>query len=297
VATVTSQTGYITYHATGTALVNIKLKEREWEWLGPAGCHLFIGEVLKSILCDVFDMTVSFSPEHIWPTGTGEAGAPVTSTVTVTTNPPQVGKTIKFSIQLVSKQDHIGHGGTPPLGSFSPAQAVTNDQGICQTTYTSPTFSLAYRVKAKLGTAEQVSSSTLYVWVQPLEPLLENPNYRRDVDSVHPSSYYGTSTAVAGIINIAYDYNAQYYPSGNIPEGEKIKYNDMSLTLGGKFDLDDNFSDGGSHHEHRSGRNVDVTNQNIPGSRWEFMRQAFVNAGSPNFLTEVNPPHWHLRFE
>lgn len=115
----------------------------------------------------------------------------------------------------------------------------------------------------------------------------------------HPSNHWGTPGAIQALPLIAADYKNQYYPVGGITDAQKIAYNDMSLSYGGKFDLGKSWSSAGAHAEHREGINCDVRSNNIPTKRWARLNEIFRNRGSnrTNDETGTNAPHWHLRFE
>ena len=96
---------------------------------------------------------------------------------------------------------------------------------------------------------------------------------------------------------IADDYKLQFYPNTAIPDGEKLRMNDMSLIYGGKFDLCNNWGADCSHAEHRVGINCDLGSSNVPGERWEELTRIFARHGSPNYNDETSSAnHWHLRF-
>ena len=91
-------------------------------------------------------------------------------------------------------------------------------------------------------------------------------------------------------MNIANAYHTAY-------TGGSLSYNDQSLPLGGKFDLSNNWADGGSHSEHRVGINCDVDSSGVAANRWSTLVQIFVDNGSPNYIDETaSANHWHLRF-
>jgi len=120
--------------------------------------------------------------------------------------------------------------------------------------------------------------------------------------TTHPVNHYGTATALTNLPLIANDYKSQFYPDGGngstpIPDADKLRYNDMSLVVGGKFEIAADWGNG-SHAEHRVGINCDVFSGNIPGNRWQTLTQIFANHGSPNYNDETaTASHWHLRFQ
>lgn len=116
-------------------------------------------------------------------------------------------------------------------------------------------------------------------------------------DPYHPSYHYGTGTTRGGLIGIASDYKLQFYGAEDIPDADKINFNDMSLIHGGRFEAYlpsvANWMNA-SHQEHRLGTNCDVRNFNIPQNRRASLVQIMLNRSGNNPADEGN--HWHLRF-
>jgi hypothetical protein len=116
----------------------------------------------------------------------------------------------------------------------------------------------------------------------------------------HPDNHHALGIVNQSLRQIAADYRAEFYPNGNIPEDHKVAYNDMSLPLGGKFDLGNRWENTSLRHaEHREGINCDVRSNNIPNTRWNRLKETFEARGSTRTLDETgtNAPHWHTRFE
>ena len=122
-------------------------------------------------------------------------------------------------------------------------------------------------------------------------------------DPYHAAYHYGTATALTNLPLIANDYKAQFYPDGNngstpIPEADKLNYNDMSLVVGGKFDINGGWGPNDDHQEHRVGINCDVISGNVPAARRAALTAIFRANGSPRYGDETAARnHWHLRFE
>jgi hypothetical protein len=168
---------------------------------------------------------------------------------------------------------------------------VTNGSGVFDTTYTAPVIGQVVRVTATSGSVQV--SDDLEVRVPGLQWLSNSPLGHWDLigqTASHPDNHFGTSSATGGLTNIAADYRGQY------PSASALRYNDLSVPAGGKFDLANNWQDGGSHAEHRIGQNCDVSNSNVPADRYDYLEGRFVAHGSPNFLREFTLNHWHLRF-
>ena len=66
----------------------------------------------------------------------------------------------------------------------------------------------------------------------------------------HPVNHYGTLTTLSGIRAVASQYHSEF------PDYPVIAINDLSLPLGGIFDLNGNWA--GPHHNHSRGKAVDI---------------------------------------
>src|SRR5256712_11538146 len=109
------------------------------------------------------------------------------------------------------------------------------------------------------GAAEQVAQ--VIVAVNGLSELGASADYSLvGSTTTHPNNHFGTSAALANLPLIASDYLNQF------PGADILRYNDMSLVDGGKFDLSNDWSSSGDHAEHRIGINCDVYSGNVPQS-------------------------------
>jgi len=197
------------------------------------------------------------------------------------------------------------HTGVRPAGRLRATQGTTNAAGVFQTTYTPSHIGEVVTITAAIG---QVRLDVqLTVAVPGLAELGDGVNYVLiGFDNpYHPqgTNHWGTSQADVGLIQIADDYRDKYYAPNPIPDDKKLRYNDQSLPLGGKFDLAHHWAATGAHAEHREGINADVRccggDGAVPTDRWAELNEIFIRRGSTNTLdeTETDMPHWHLRFE
>ena len=193
------------------------------------------------------------------------------------------------------------HTGTRPLGKLATATVRTGSDGGFSTTYN------ASHISGTVGIdATAVARSTgveLGIRVQRLVEIPAGQNNGRIInDTAHPVNLAVTSAALTSLVNIANQYKQEFYGNNPIPDNDQIHYNDASLPFGGKFDLSDCWSNGGSHGEHRVGKNVDVrccaNPGDIPQDRWVRLNQIFRDQGSTDTYDETgtNAPHRHLRF-
>lgn len=263
---------------------------------------------------DQIIISISISPQELKPVGTtgGNNTASVSGCLTrMPGNTPVSGQTVNLSVYRgagdVNTGGHLdsAHTGTRPLGRLSKTTGTTGSNGCVNATYTPSHIAGSVTIQAYTSASHNESRGML-VRVPGLVELGGGTNYGLVGSTTsHPSpvNHFGTQATVTGMVQIADDYKAMFYGGGSIPENDKINYNDMSLGLGGKFDLGHAWSNAGAHAEHREGINDDVrccTNPGlIPGSRWAALNQIFINRGSTrtNDETQTANPHWHLRFE
>ncbi|MDX2039867.1 MAG: hypothetical protein SF097_01400 [Acidobacteriota bacterium] len=253
----------------------------------------------------VIDFTVAHdkSATGIRPSGiiAGLNGAdpPITTaetqaTVTVTVTPPTSG--VNVALSVVSEEGghlnvggHIDHTGVRPVGTLSQSSGTTNQSGIFTAVYTASQFSGVHRIRATVNSVTKEVG--IGIFINGLQELPAGTNYDKvGQTATHPFNHWGTAIAVANLPPIADDYKAAYPGSAN------LRFNDMSLVSGGRFEIDGNWVDT-SHAEHRVGRNCDIGSSNVPTNRWATLNQIFFN----NEVISVNNEtaccnHWHVRF-
>jgi len=230
----------------------------------------------------VKEVTVSLSQTIVLP------GNP--TTVTVTALPAQAGQSVSLQAQEVAfsgGHEHLGR----PVGSFASPSGTTNSEGRFTTTYTAPQFSGGMTIIATV--AGIAGSKHLSVVVTGLSLLGPGANYTLEgATTPHPVNHYGNATAIANLPPIADQYAALF-------PGSVLEYDDMSLVLGGQFDVGPRPAHPEwqfwqfPHQEHRLGANCDVHKSNVPSQRWDTLEGIFLD-NNATFLEE--PDHWHLRF-
>jgi len=191
----------------------------------------------------------------------------------------------------------VHHSGTRPVGKLERTMGTTDVNGCFETKYSPSHISGHFQVHATISDKSGYTNAA--VIFPGLHILLPGGDYRLIGTTVsHPSNHWGISQAVNSLGLIATDYKNEFYGSNPIPEDEKVAYNDMSLEWGGKFDLNNNWSNVGAHAEHREGINCDTRSSNIPRARWARLNDFFRSRGSTdtNDETGTSAPHWHLRF-
>lgn len=179
------------------------------------------------------------------------------------------------------------------MGTFSAQTAITAANGQAGVQWTPPAFGGDVTLTVTLPTSGS-ASATIDVSVPGLSTLAGGAGFQIvGSTAAHPINHYVNGSASGGLPGIASAYHAQYYPGGNMPQADLLRYNDMSLERGGGFDLAANWCTNCSHFEHREGGNCDVGSGNVPANRHATLTQMFTNNGA-TALNEGN--HWHLRF-
>jgi hypothetical protein len=290
VATVSG--GFVTGEDGGTATISAHWTEYTYHYNPALGaCTSSSAQFTKSAAVTSIGSSIEADVTSVRPSGTDGTN---TVTVTIRTNPATANRSVNLSLSGVAGSGgHASHSGTRPVGSLAATQGTTNGSGIFQTTYTAPIFGGTVNILSRVGQSNLEKVLEVIVAVEGLSELGASADYSLvGTTTTHPDNHYGTATALTNLPLIASDYLSQF--SG----AEILRYNDMSLVLGGKFDLSNNWSSGGDHSEHRIGINCDVYSGNVPQSRRDTLENIFRSRHSPDFLDETAAKsHWHLRFQ
>lgn len=267
----------------------------------PTPCPLNLNK-----LCEDESILIYTSNQNIRPMGVtgGNNKSRVTACV-IRGETPVPNREVRFRLvsrfgQTPDSGGHVEslHTGQRPLGKLDSTIGITNANGCVATNFNPP--HIAGTVGVDASTSIVAVGTEILVGIPDLVFLYDGENYIRiGSTDAHPSNHWGAQTAVDGLPLIANDYKALFYGSNTIPEQEKLAYNDMSLSYGGKFDLKKTWSSAGAHAEHREGINCDVRSNNVPRRRWAKLNNIFFERGSTrtNDETGTSAPHWHLRFE
>lgn len=229
---------------------------------------------------------------------------------------PLRGLLVRFGTDTVVVDDggHTNHQGARPRGTFSRMSQRTDTSGVASSVFTAPPFGGSTRVVVTADGFNGSRFADIIIKVPGLEELAAGVNYRRfGGNNRHGFNHWGTPAANTGLRQIADDYKAAFYPNGWVapPQGTavdatdaatdyyKMHYNDMSVRLGGKFDVDGTWDVNDQHDEHRVGINCDVRNRNVPATQRARLTNVpggfFFTRGSTDTFTHTD--HWHLRFE
>ena len=142
--------------------------------------------------------------------------------------------------------------------------------------------------RASRGTAPRVVRSLRTVGTGGLAELAEGDDVELVGDpGSHSSRFWGTAGMVAALESLG----AQFFGRYGVPIG----VNDMSLPLGGLFDINGNWHT--PHDEHRIGANADLRTRDSTPAKLRFIQDAWEElGGSVHDETRTDAPHYHLRF-
>ena len=174
-----------------------------------------------------------------------------------------------------------------PLGRFEPASGNSGSDAIFETTYFSPEVSGVVSLTATgVGPQGQIFGPlnlTIGVRVPGLKDLGTGANYDLvGQTAIHPVNHFGTPRFDGKLVKVANLYAAAF-------PGNKLRYNDISLPLGGIFDLNAKWLP--PHASHRFGVDIDIGL--VPASQIRVLAIIIKGAGISTRLVESN--HWHLR--
>ena len=193
---------------------------------------------------------------------------------------------------------HSGAGGLPkPKGILSADTVNTTQAGLVTLIYNAGQVSGPIRIRATSTGAIQ-NELVLAVGVPGLAALPGRSSYVLfGATPIHPDNHYGIAAMTARLDTLADSVMGRF----NRP----LYFNDMSLPLGGRFDVLSNWAC--CHDEHRAGRDLDLRTHNAGGlsarerqyvwAQWERMGgtvhdETVLRSGAPN----TQNPHYHLRY-
>jgi len=232
------------------------------------------------------------------------------ATVTVQTDPPVPDANFTLEAQWIREADESitghflqYHTGNRPVGTLNPASGSTDQNGKFTSTYTAPIFAGTDKLTARTNILGSIGSlgnvtreTTVGIALQEVFSLLTpGANYvltgsvLSDGTAPHRDNHYGTAIAVTNLPLIADDYIAAF------PGADLLRYNDMSLREGGKFETAGDWGNG-AHQEHRVGRNCDVRMSDVPAANQPMLLQIFITRRVQDPHPEPTLNHWHLRF-
>jgi hypothetical protein len=198
-------------------------------------------------------------------------------------------RTVQFALDGIEQTGGHQHGGTMPPGSLSQSSVNTGPTGVSAVTYSAAVFGGQVQIRGTSGTAE-ASDDTITVAVPGLTALGGSDRITLiGQTETHPSNHWGSAGMTHALGTLADSIHARY----DVP----IEVNDISLELGGKFDLASGYGTGGSHAEHRVGTSADLRTFIFEEAQLRYLRRVWENLGGQVLdETRTDQPHYHLRF-
>jgi hypothetical protein len=254
----------------------------------------------------IFDcpVDINVTPTDVMPKKTGNNKADVVLTLS---NPaPSEGVNVKLTVEPVKGSGgHVedGHTGARLKGeitddSGSKIDTVKFAEGETQkmVKYKADEVAGEEKIIAEIVNTQAKCEETVNVKVPGLMRLDDGENYDlKESTNIHPSSYWGAMDALGYFNSIANAYAVTF------PNDSRLVVTDISLPWGGVFDLCGTYNpkdkcsaaSNGGHSSHRTGRDVDVRNSNIPmENRKEFEIICKYYWAVPN----NHGNHYHLDF-
>lgn len=249
------------------------------------------GHVPLALVCFALVVPTLYSQSVIQPDGQAEIQACISP-------PPILPVWIEFYTDVQDYSGYHNHTGGRPKGTANPSGASTDFSGCARSTFSVPQqISGNYTVTASGGGfSGSVSIAVYYRQYEQyyLDALPPYYSYQLVGETgSHPTNHYGTFSAVVRVQEICTEF---YNATGGLRAG----VNDMSLPLGGLFDIgppNGNFWQS-PHTLHRRGLNADMPFQYLGTleQREMFRQIASAKNGSPEAHPPNAPNHWHLGF-
>lgn len=182
---------------------------------------------------------------------------------------------------------HVDPTAPRPLGQFDPMFGNSGSNGFLDSTYTAPEASGIWEMRVTgVGPGGEFIApfeSTIFIRVAGLRELLPGVNYDLvGQTAIHPDNHFGNTRFNGKLVRVANLYAAAF-------PGNKIRYNDISLRLGGIFDLGADWLP--LHASHRFGEDIDIGL--VPASQSRLL--AIIIAAAGIRTRDVEKDHWHLR--
>jgi hypothetical protein len=240
----TLTTGHITYTApAGEFIVGIGV-------VTPGPRPLAISNILLTALPQS-QLSLSLSNQQVYPAGTsGNSETTVSVQLTTSGGSPLPGKEINFSANPKEFSGGHNHSGNRLSGEFDFSSCTTDVNGICSVNYMASELGGVESIIGTLSENSGVSDSKdLTVGVPSLIELANgSPFYRLTGETnAHLHNHFLASEAF-GIFSVVSDFYDEFSAT--------LGLNDMSLQLGGLFDILGQWTS--PHSLHREGRSVDI---------------------------------------
>jgi hypothetical protein len=200
------------------------------------------------------------------------------------------------------------HGSDPlavaPLAVTLLDSCVTEQNGQCAMTLTLPDASGEYAVEVVTFDRRVGKTATVTIGVPGLQPLPSSSEYRltgtaSQQGQGHLHNHYGGPALLTQIRILAARYQ---FAMSLLGSRATLGINDMSLPLGGLFDLDGVYTSSNGHRLHRFGDSVDIDQNHLEenGTLTPVNRQLLVGLATMLGMRKgKEPPHiqTHIHFE
>ena len=239
-------------------------------------------------------LSIGVGKTRVWPQDTGRPDADSQATITISTSNVAEGTAVSFQLQSVNDGGHVGHTGVRPLGEVTPENVSIDGEGVASAQFTASHFGGDIRIIATVGDLSK--NKIIQVRVPDLKRVTAGDGYEMaGPTSEHPVGWYATSSTKTNLESIGKAYKEKYDTEENTGfEGELLRYNDMSLIYGGKFDLDGDWCTDSDHRAHRVGTEIDLGHKNVPSTRMKDLEK-IVEANNGKIVKRYTN-HWHVRF-
>ena len=187
------------------------------------------------------------------------------------------------------------HASPRPWGTLDSQDVTTDGDGKAKAVWTLPEFSGGVDVKAELPdvSGDPSDQITVQLGVSGLGALSAGTKYRfTGITTMHPESHYGNAALNAELGKLA---DSTYASMNNLVVG----YNDMSLPLGGRFDVKAKGAAGGqwndspNHCSHRRGDAADFDSQSLDDKQRKKVLKFWVLTFNHSKVDEGD--HYHLK--
>lgn len=211
------------------------------------------------------------------------------------------------TITIASKTGRANTGGhdhddsSRPTGAFSYLTGNTGPSGTSfEPTFTAPEISgivdVVVTCSGPAGYSCQTTTLPIAVRISDLVLLRAGVDYiltgsagDPGVTSLHVDNHFGVASFVFKLQALGTAYFLHYM---NQP-APRLRFNDMSLTEGGLFDVSNNWQPTPlGHFEHRIGVSVDV--DLVPVARRQTLKMMLMSSGITGTLL-IHSGHWHVR--
>jgi hypothetical protein len=207
----------------------------------------------------------------------------------------------RVHVTLTARDGEGGHvaseHATPrPWGEVDSQDVMTDASGKAKAVWTLPEFGGGIDVKADLPdvAGDPSDQITVQLGVSGLKALAAGTKYEfTGIKTMHPESHYGTATLNSELVKLA---DSTYASMNHLVVG----YNDMSLPLGGRFDVTAKGAAGGqwnaspNHCSHRRGDAVDFDSQSLTSDAQRRQVLKFWVVGFKHSKVDEGD-HFHLK--